>query len=286
MILITGATGQLGAATIQHLLKKTTSNNIVAFARDEQKAASLREKGIEVRIGNFNDSASLDNAMVGIDKVLLVSGTDVDRFQQHQNVINAAKKAGVKHIVYTSVSLNDINTSAIKSFMQSHFQTEDYIKELKLNYTLLRNTLYTDGFPFFAGEKALDNGIFLPSGEGKVPYALRDEMAEAAANVLIEDGHQNKTYNITGSDLYSYEDVARELSLLSDKTIQYTDINASTFSEQLKKFGVPEPVIFLVSGFSEDIKNKQFETISNDLENLLGRKPAALKDGLKAIYKF
>lgn len=284
MILVTGATGHLGNATLEHLLTKTSANNIVAFVRDPNKAKHLQEKGIEIRTGTFDDAASIDKAMQGIDKVLLISGLDLHRFQQHKNVVDAAKKAGVKHIVYTSVAFKDVATSAIKSLMESHFQTEDYIKESGLPYTLLRNTLYTDGIPHFAGEKVLETGIFLPSENGKVPYALRNEMGEAAANVLMQDGHENKTYNITGNEMYSYDDVARELSSLSGKTVTYTSADPVVFTEQLKQFGVPEFGIFIATGFSEDIKNQQFEIVSNDLENLLGRKPADLKEGLKQIF--
>lgn len=174
MILVTGATGHLGSATISHLLKNTTANNIVAFARDENKAKLVKEKSIEVRTGTYDDSASLDRAMQGVEKVLLISGTDPQyRLQQHKNVVDAAKKAGVKHITYTSIAMKDVETSAIKSFMKDFFLTEDYIKESRLTYTVLRNTLYIDGIPKFAGEKVFETGIYLPSGNGKVPYTLR-----------------------------------------------------------------------------------------------------------------
>ncbi len=285
MILVTGATGHLGSATIEHLLKNTESNNIVAFARDENKAKYLKEKGVEVRIGTFDDTSSLDKAMQGIDKVLLISGADQNRLQQHKNVVDAAKKAGVKHIVYTGVSLKDVNTSAIKSFMESHFHTEDYIKESGITHTILRNNLYADGIPFFVGEKVLETGIYLPSADGKVPYALRREMGEAAANVLLQSGHENKTYEIAGNELYSYNDVAKILSELSGKSVTYTDIEASEFTEQLKQIGVPEIGIFIAAGFSADIKNHQYEIVTNDLEKLLGRKPTNLKDSLKEFYK-
>lgn len=285
MILVTGATGQLGAATVEHLLKHTEANTIVALARDENKATVLKEKGVEVRIGDFDDRDALDKAMQGIDKVLLISTIDPNRYQQHQNVVDAAKKAGVQHIVYTGISMQDVGASAIQSMMGSHFQTEDYIRESGLTYTFLRNTLYLDGIPFFAGEQVFESGISLPAGEGKVPYALRREMGEAAANVLLQDGHRNKSYDITGSKLYSYTDVARELSALSGKTIDYTDVEATAFSEQLKAVGTPDFVTFLVAGFSEDTKNGQFERVSSDLETLLGRQPMALKEGLKEVYK-
>jgi len=285
MILVTGATGHLGSAVIDHLIKNTNTNKFAAFARDENKAKHLTEKGIEVRLGTFDDTASLDKAMQGIEKVLLISTIDHHRFQQHKNVIDAAKKAGVQHILYTSVSLKDLNSSAIKNLMESHFQTEDYIKQSGLKYTFLRNSLYTDVIPFYVGEKVFETGISLPAGDGKVAYALRREMGEAAANVLLQKEHENKIYEITGSELYSYEEVAKALSELSGKDITYTDVEATQLAEQLKQAGVPEFVAFLIVGFATDTRNNQFGIVSKDLENLLGRKPATLKEGLKEIYK-
>lgn len=284
-ILVTGATGRLGKATIEHLLKNTAAENIVAFARDIEKAKVLVEIGIEVRIGNFDNPPSLDHAMQGIDKLLLISGVEMNRLQQHKNVVDAAKKAGVRHIVYTSISQRDLDNSAVKILMESHYQTEDYIKESGLTYTFLRNSLYADVIPIYVGEKVFETGIYYPAGNGKVAFALRREMGEAAANVLLQDGHGNKTYEITGSELNSFEDIARELSLLSGKTVRYTNADAGAFSDKLKESGIPEDFVFVLSGFAADIKNKQYEILSPDLENLLGREPASLEDSLKEIYR-
>lgn len=284
-ILVTGATGRLGKATIEHLLKNTAAENIVAFARDIEKAKVLMEIGIEVRIGNFDSPPSLDHAMLGIDKLLLISGVEMNRLQQHKNVVDAAEKAGVRHIVYTSIPLRDLDNSAVKILMESHFQTEDYIKESGLTYTFLRNSLYADVIPIYVGEKVFETGIYYPAGNGKVAFALRREMGEAAANVLLQNGHENKTYEITGGELSSFEDIARDLSLLSDKTVRYTNADAGAFSDKLKESGIPEDFVFILSGFASDIKNKQYEILSPDLENLLGREPASLEDSLKEIYR-
>ncbi len=284
MILVTGATGHLGTATINHLLRGTAASNIVAFARDEAKAGPLRKKGVKVQIGTYDDKAALARAMQGIEKVLLISGLDPNRLEQHQNVVDAAKEAGVAHIAYTGVPVKDVQTSAVKPLLESHFQTEDYIKASGMAYTFLRNTLYTDGIPVFAGDKVLERGIHLPAGNGKVPYALRREMGEATANVLLQEGHKDQVYQITGAELYSFEDVARELSQLSGQEVTYTDADADTFTAQLKKAGVPEMGITIMAGFSADVKAHQYELLSNDLEQLLGRKPASLSMGLKELY--
>ncbi|MGC1633282.1 MAG: SDR family oxidoreductase [Gelidibacter sp.] len=285
-ILITGATGHLGTAVINQLLKNTNANTIVALARDENKAKSLKEKGVEIRLGTFEDTASLDIAMQDIEKVLLISTIDPNRFQQHKNVVDAAKKVDVKLMAYTSVTLKDLSTSMTKSLMESHFQTEDYIKASGLPYAFLRNTIYADMVPFYVGENVFETGIYLPAGTGKVPFALRREMGEATANLLSQtDPHQSKIYDITNTKLYSFEDVTKVLSELSGKTITYTNADLDTFTEMLKTNHVPELAIFMSTAFVTDFKNHQYERVTNDLKNLLGRKPATLKEALKELYK-
>ncbi len=285
MILVAGATGHLGTAVIDQLIKHTSTDSFFALARSEEKAKALKDKGVQVRIGDFDDPASLEKAFAGIDKLLLISTVAQNRGEQQKGVVEVAKKAGVQHIVYTGVTLKDLSTSAIKWLMASHFETEDVIKESGLVYTFLRNALYTDVIPRYVGEHVFEAGIYLPAGDGKAPFALRREMGEAVANVLLQDGHENKTYEITGSELYSYTDVAQALSELSGKSVSYTNADPTEFTEKLKQFGVPEFAILLTAGFAEDQKNHQFEEVTNDLENLLGRKPLALKEALKEIYK-
>jgi NAD(P)H dehydrogenase (quinone) len=284
MILVTGATGHLGSAVVSHLLKNTAARNIAAFARDETKAKDLKGKGIDIRMGTYDDILSLDLAMRGINKLLLISGNGPNRLQQHKNVIAAAKKAGIKHITFTSIALKDMKTAALRPLMQDLYQAEDYIKESGLPYTLLRDTLYTGATPLFAGEKVIKTGIYLPTGNGKVPFALRREMGEAAANILLQNGHENKTYELTAGDLYSYKDVADAFSALSGKTVNYTDADPVTFPAKLKEFGLPDIVVMLVTAFSADVKNHQFEMVTKDLEKLLGRKPVSLKEGLKEVF--
>jgi NAD(P)H dehydrogenase (quinone) len=285
MILITGATGQLGTAVINHLLEKTSANQITALVRDESKASVLKEKGVDIRIGNYDDPASLDNAIQGIDKVLLIAGTDEEnRLRQHQNVVDAAKKAGVQCITYTSRNLKDPNTLANK-LMNGHFQTEDYIKECGLDYAIFRNVLYMDTIPqFIGGERVFDTGINLPTGHGRVPFALRSEMGEAIANALLESDRSNRIYKLTGSETYSFEDVAATLSDLSGKKVAYTPAEKSAFEMQMKERGTPEAMVQKVVGFLTDIKNGQEEEVSPELENLLGRQPTSLKEGLKVLF--
>lgn len=285
MILVTGATGQLGTAVVHNLLKKTSADQIAALVRDESKASALKEQGVDIRVGNYDDTASLDKAMQDIEKVLLIAGTDEEkRVQQHQNVVDAAKRAGVQCIVYTSRTLKDRNT-LVNQLMVGHFQTEDYVKESGLNYIIFRNVLYMDSIPAYVGEGFYDTGIHLPVGPGRVPFALRSEMGEAIANALLESDCDNRTYKLTGSEPYSFDDVAAALTNLSGKEVKYTPTEESAFEAQLKERGLPEVVARRFVGFLTDIKNGQEDEVSPDMEHLLGRKPATLEEGLKVLFK-
>ena len=285
MILVTGATGHLGGAVIHQLLQLIPASQITAFARDEHKAAALREKGVSLRIGDYNNTDSLDNAMRGVDTVLLISGGDAgNALQQHQNVVDAAQKANVSCIAYTSRSLKDRNTLA-NQLMVRHFQTEDYIKASGLRYVLFRSILYMDTIPLFAGPNVLESGIALPAGQGKVAFALRSEMGEAMANVLADGPTDNQIYNFTGATAYSFGDVAASLTTLSGKPVTYTPVAPADFAIRMKQRGVPEGQVQRMIDFMTDIKNGQEEGISPDLATVLGRKPASLEEGLNAFYQ-
>ena len=285
MILVTGATGHLGSAIIDFLLQQLPASQIAGLVRDEQKAAGLKEKGVVLRLGSYDDVASLDKAMQGIKKVLLIAGTDEEhRVQQHQNVVDAAKKAGVQWLGYTSRTLKDRATMANK-LMEGHFQTEDAIKASGLAYSLFRNVLYMDALPQFVGEQVFETGIYLPAGQGKVPFALRREMGEAIANVVAADGPAKAVYQLTGSASYSFADVAAALAELSGKAVRYTPAEIPAFEQGLKGRGLPDVVVGRIIGFMTDIKNGQEDEISPDLEQLLGRRPATLREGLKGLYK-
>ena len=223
MILVTGSTGHLGKATIQFLLNKIPASQIAALARDKDKAEEFTKKGIDVRVGNYNDYESLQGATKGIDTMLLISSADMDdRITQHINVIKAARENGVKHIIYTSADVKDINDSATGEIAETHAATSEFLRQSGITYTLLNNNLYADVVPMFVGEKVLETGVYLPAGDGKVPFATRENMAEAAAVVLTTNGHGNKEYTIAGETAHSFKDIAQMLSDITGKDVPYT----------------------------------------------------------------
>lgn len=286
MILVTGATGNFGRAAIEFLLKKGyKSSEIVGFVRDRKKGSDLLEKKIELREGDYRNPSSLLNAFQGIEKILLVSSSDpMDRTLQHENVINAAVKAGVRYLAYTSIDRWDDDRSFVSVITKSHLETEQILKKSGLEFTLLRNTLYADGLPGFIGNGVNRNEVYLPAGNGRVPYATRMDMAEAAANVLLSDVHSNKVYAISGDMLYSFSDVARILSEITGRDIKYTSGSRNRFIELRTKEGLPGEYAEILAQFAEAIEKGEFQTHQTDLPALLGRRPTLLNDLLVSVY--
>jgi NAD(P)H dehydrogenase (quinone) len=287
-ILVTGATGNFGKATIDFLLKNGyKAATIFALVRDESKAADLKAKGITIKVGDYDNYDSLVNAFQGIDQLLLVSGTDlVNRSKQQLNAVRAAKEAGVKHILYTSFERkNESDKSPIAFLAKSHIDTDNAIKESGMSYTIFRNNLYLEVLPMFLGEKVLEQGIYFPAGEGQAAYVSRDDLAEAVANVLISGKNENKEYAMNNVANYSMKNIADALSEITNTAVSYTSPSAEVYTDVLTKAGVPSEYIGMFVGFAEAIKQEEFNAIKTDLEIILGRKPISLEEFLIQVYK-
>lgn len=288
MILVTGATGHFGNAAIKSLLEKgVRADEILALVRNESTADDIKKQGIKVLVGDYNNYPSLVNAFTGVEKLLFVSGSDiVKRILQHENVINAAKEAGVKHIVYTSFQRKDESeTSPLWIVAQSHILTEKRLKESGIDYTILKNNLYMDFLPGFIGEKVLETGIlYVPAESGKVSAVLRIEMAEAAATILSSPGHEGKEYDFTNTEAVSYQEIAETISEISGKKITYISPSIQDYGNALTNAGVPAEVVGIFSSFAIAQAKGELDVESSDLENLLGRKPLSVRNFLSSSY--
>lgn len=284
MILIGGSTGQLGKEVVAQLLRRKAKGQFAVLARDPEKAKIYADQGIEVRLGDFDTPDSLGPAFAGISRFLFISTMSQDRGAQQSRVVEAARAAGIRHIVYTGLAIRDIATSAVRDLMASHFETEDRIRASGMQWTFLRNGMYAEAIAQIAGPKALTDGFSLPGGTGRVPYALRAEMGEAAANLLLSEGHEGKTCNIAGSDAWSYADIAAGLSRLTGRAIGYQDIPEEALAAGMRAAGIPDFVIWLTMGTIRDIRDGQYDIASRDLEILLGRAPKSLDQMLASVF--
>jgi NAD(P)H dehydrogenase (quinone) len=285
MILVTGATGHFGRLTINHLLVKGADpKEITALVRNVEKANDLKELGVNIAIADFDDINAMKNALIGIDKLLLVSAVDLSkRYKQHENVIKAAIAARVKHVIYTSgARKSDDPNSSLYAFMEAHIKTEQLLYTSGLDYTILRNGLYMELIPAFIGDVISSKTIFLPAQHGEVAVALRSEMAEAAASVLLSGGHHQKTYNLVNTDAYSYNDVAGTISDIIHEPIQYVSPTREDFLDALLKAGIaiPQEYVNILIGQA----NGEADLVSKDLVKLLGREPTILKSYLAGHY--
>lgn len=282
MIAITGATGQLGQLVIRHLLNNTTADNIVALVRNLEKAQPLKELGIEVREGDYSKPETLTSALQGIDKLLLISSSEVgQRFVQHKNVVDAAKSAGVALIAYTSLLHAD--TSPLQ-LAEEHIQTEDYLKKSGVPYVILRNGWYTENY-LASVAPALENGAFIGSAqEGKISSAARDDYAEVAAVVLTSGEEQSgKVYELSGDESYTLAELCQIISAESGKTIPYVDMPEAEFAQALEGAGLPAPLAAMLADSDAGAAKGGLFDDSHTISKLTGHPTKSLHELVKAF---
>ncbi|PZR35170.1 SDR family oxidoreductase [Caulobacter segnis] len=265
-IAVTGATGQLGRLAIGQLKTRAPGETVVALARDPAKAADL---GVQARAADYDKPETLAAALVGVDVLLLISSDAIgQRVDQHRNVIEAAKAAGVKRIAYTSILHADDTPIGLGV---EHRATEALIRESGLAYTLLRNSWYLENYAgAIAG--ALHAGAFVGSaGEGRISAATRADYADAAAVVLTSDGHEGKTYELAGDEAFTMAELAAETSRQTGRTLPYNNLPEAAYAEVLTGIGLPAP---LAAGLAQaDAGAARDALFDNDrqLSRLIGR---------------
>lgn len=281
MIAITGATGQLGQHVIETLLKTVPASQIVAIARNPAKATALSQQGITVRQADYSDEAAFTTALQGIDKLLLISSSEVgQRAPQHRNVINAAKAAHVKFIVYTSLLHADRSPLGLAD---EHVATEKMLAESGIAYALLRNGWYTENY-LASAPAALEHGVFIgAAGEGKIASATRADYAAAAARVISEDGHAGKIYELAGDAGWTLSQLAAELAKQSGKKVVYQNLSEADFAAALKSVGLPDGLADMLADSDVGASKGGLFDDSHTLSKLIGRPTTSLADSVKGI---
>lgn len=269
MIAITGATGQLGRLVISILLESVPANELVAVVRTPDKAADLAALGVQVRRGDYTLPETLADALAGVDKLLLISSSEVgQRVAQHANAIAAAKSASVKLLAYTSLLHAD---STPLGLGDEHRQTEAILAQSDLPFVLLRNGWYTENYAASI-PSALQYGVLLGSaGEGRIASATRADYAAAAAAVLLKDDQAGKVYELAGDASYTLSDFAAEIAKQSGKPVAYQDMPPADFAAALKHAGLPEGLADLLADSDAGASRGGLFDDSRTLSTLIGR---------------
>jgi NAD(P)H dehydrogenase (quinone) len=237
MIIVTGATGQLGRLIVKALLKKTAPSQVVAAVRSPDKAADLAQAGVNVRAADYDRPETLAAALQGAEKVLLISGNVIGhRVTQHRAVIDAARKAGVQLFAYTSVLRAPTTPLTVGP---DHRETEAAIKASGLPAVLLRNGWYSENYLFRAAGAAKSGVLLGCAGDGRISAAPRADYAEAAAVALTKPNQAGRTYELAGDESFTLPMLASELSRQLGRSIGYKNVTEDEFKEALEKNGIP-----------------------------------------------
>lgn len=279
-ILVTGATGQLGRLTIAQLLRRAPAARIRALVRNAAAAQDMAARGVELCSGDYNDPAALASALAGVDKVLLVSSNEVgQRLQQHRNVIEAAKVAGVKLLAYTSVLRAD---SSPLSLAVEHRATEEYLHRAGVPAVVLRDGWYTENYTANLAP-VLQHGVLLGSArDGRISAAAREDFAAAAAVVLTDDPqvHVGKVYELAGDNAFTLAQYAAEVARQARQPIVYRDLPVAEYKAALQQAGVPESFAQVFAESDAHAAEGCLYDEGRVLSRLIGRPTTSLADSV------
>lgn len=283
MIAVTGASGQLGRLVMEGLLARVPAENIVAAVRNPAKVADLAARGVVVRAADYAKPETLDAALAGVDRLLLISSSEVGgRVPQHRNVIEAAKRAGVRLVVYTSILHADVTPLGLGA---EHRETEALLRASGLPHVLLRNGWYTENY-LASLPAALQHGAFAGSaGDGRIASAARADYAAAAVAVLTGEGHAGKVYELAGDTSYALAELAVEVSRQTGRRIGYTNLSQAEYRAMLVGVGLPEPIADLLADSDAGAARGGLFDEGHQLSALIGRPTTPLAVMVEAALK-
>ncbi|HWI42045.1 MAG TPA: NAD(P)H-binding protein [Nocardioides sp.] len=278
-LVITGATGQLGRLVVESLLARgVAADQVVALGRDQERLAGLAALGVTTRQVDYADTDALRAALDGADRVLLISGSEVgQRLPQHQNVIDAAKSAGVELLAYTSIANADSNGTILAA---EHKATEDAILAAGLRHTFLRNSWYLENYTGQLATYTEHGTVLGAAGDGQVSAATRADLADAAAAVLLLEQPQ-EVYELGGA-AFSLKELAATVSEVTGTEVTYTDLPVEKLTEALVGAGLPEPYAAVLADADLGLGRGDLYVDRTDLEGLLGRPATTLAEALRA----
>ena len=274
-IAITGASGQLGRLVADQLLTTVDPAELVLLTRDPAKLADYAERGADVRAADFSKPDELVEAFAGVERVLLISTDAVGaRVEGHLAAIDAAVKAGVRHMAYTSVSGPTADNPA--GVVADHAATEEALRESGLAWTMLRNNLYADMQVDSVAQAAATGQLVTNTGDGGAAYVTRADCAAVAAGVLTGEGHEGKAYDVTGPHAYTAADLAELATQKSGKPVEVVQVDDDAYTAGLVSAGLPDFIAPLLTSFGTATRLGKLATVTDVVEQVGGRKPTPL----------
>lgn len=283
MIAVTGATGQLGQLVIQKLVENVPASSVVALVRNPAKAEGLKKLGVTVRAADYDEPGTWPAALAGVRTLLLISSNEIGKRQsQHQTVVAAAKRAGIQHLVYTSILKADTSPLGLA---KEHLATENAIKDAGVPYTFLRNGWYLENHTENLAAALAHGTLHGSAKDGRFSSASRADYALAAVRVLTGTGHANKVYELAGDTSFTLADLAAAVAHASGKAVGYLDHSYADYRNALLGFGLPEVIAEMLADSDVGAAKGGLQSDSRDLSRLIGRPTTALSEALKTVIK-
>lgn len=281
--LVTGATGKLGSKIVDVLLKSVPASELAVSVRNPEKAEALKAKGVDVRHGDFDKPETLNEAFKGVERLLIISadGDNNTRIRQHANAVEAAERAGVSFIAYTSLA---DATESQNLMAPPHVETEGAIERTGIPHAFLRNNWYLEN-ELGSIQGVLAGAPWVTAArDGKVGWALQDDYAEAIANVLMADDFEQDIFELSGP-LHTQAELVEALSEVLGREVTLQEVSADAYADVMRGAGVPEGVIPIVVGIQDSIRNGSLEVESNDFELVLGRPVTPIQEALEELVQ-
>lgn len=276
-IVISGASGGLAGETLDALVGRGVKlDSLILVTRTPEKLAAYAANGADVRAGDFTKPDSLEEAFAGGRKLLLISTNGGDRVAQHTAAIDAARRAGIRYIVYTSFTNANIDNPALVA--RDHRLTEEALVKSGVTYTILRNQLYMDGLVAEAAQAVASGDLYSNAGRGKWAPVARRDCAEVAAIVLTTPGHEGQSFDITGPELLSRQDFAKLITEVTGKRVRVIEMDDANYIQHIMRDGAPEAAAKLIASFGTAMRANQLNIKDEATQILLGHRPRSVKD--------
>jgi NAD(P)H dehydrogenase (quinone) len=277
-IVIASASGQLARATAEYALEKVSPDDVILVSRTPDALAEFAGRGVTVRYGDYDRPESLPAAFEGADRLLLISLHELGhRVTQHKNAIDAAKAAGVRHIVYTSYIM--VDPACPSTVVPDHLRTHELLADSGLDITYLRNGLYAETPVTQILPPAIARGMLVDNTDhARGAFVHRDDCAAVAAAVLTSSGHEGETYDVTGPELLSFADITALAAKVSGRPVAYQSVDDASFEAGLREAGVPDDVRGMIVSFGVALRAGWGEPLTDTVERLTGRPPRPITD--------